>query len=73
MSTEYGQSIPEITAGEVRRQIRESLGIQPIPEASQALARFFYGHLLKRIGEKGSYTRNLLGFLKGYGLGYIAH
>jgi hypothetical protein len=39
---------------------------------SQALARFFYGHLLKRIGEKGSYTRNLLGFLRDCGLGYVA-
>ena len=34
--------------------------------------RFFYGHLLKRIGEKGSYTRNLLGFLQDCGLGYVA-
>jgi len=39
---------------------------------SKALERFFYGHLLKRIGEKGSYTRNLLGFLRDCGLGYIA-
>ena len=39
---------------------------------SQALARFFYGHLLKRIGDKGSYTRDLLGFLRDCGLGYVA-
>ena len=39
---------------------------------SQALARFFYGHLLKRIGDKGAYTRNLLGFLRDCGLGYVA-
>jgi hypothetical protein len=39
---------------------------------SKALERFFYGHLLKRIGEKGSYTRDLLGFLRDCGLGYVA-
>jgi hypothetical protein len=35
------------------------------------LARFLYGHLLKRIGEKSQYTRNLLGFLRDIGLGYV--
>jgi hypothetical protein len=39
---------------------------------SKALARFFYGHLLKRIGEKGSYARKLPGFLRDCGLGYVA-
>jgi len=38
----------------------------------KALARFFYGHLMKRIGEKSLYPRNLLGFLRDCGLGYIA-
>jgi len=39
---------------------------------SEALARFLYGHLMKRIGEKSLYPRNLLGFLRDVGLGYIA-
>jgi hypothetical protein len=38
----------------------------------EALARFLYGHLMKRIGEKSLYPRNLLGFLRDVGLGYIA-
>jgi hypothetical protein len=37
-----------------------------------ALARFLYGHVMKRIGEKSLYPRNLLGFLRDCGLGYIA-
>ena len=37
-----------------------------------ALARFLYGHLMKRIGEKSLYPRNFLGFLRDCGLGYIA-
>ena len=37
-----------------------------------ALARFLYGHLLKRIGEKSLYPRNFLGFLRDCGLGHIA-
>jgi hypothetical protein len=36
------------------------------------LARFLYGHVMKRIGEKSLYPRNLLGFLRDVGLGYIA-
>jgi hypothetical protein len=38
----------------------------------EALARFLYGHLMKRLGEKSLYSRNLLGFLRDCGLGYIA-
>src|SRR5256714_4725160 len=38
----------------------------------EALARFLYGHVVKRIGEKSLYPRNLLGFLRDCGLGYIA-
>jgi hypothetical protein len=38
----------------------------------EALARFFYGHILKRVGEKSLYSRNFLGFLRDCGLGYIA-
>jgi hypothetical protein len=37
-----------------------------------ALARFLYGHVLKRIGEKSMYPRNLVGFLRDVGLGYLA-
>jgi hypothetical protein len=37
-----------------------------------ALARFLYGHVIKRIGEKSLYPRNLVGFLRDCGLGYIA-
>jgi hypothetical protein len=37
-----------------------------------ALARFLYGHVMKRIGEKSLYPRNLVGFLRDCGLGYIA-
>jgi hypothetical protein len=37
-----------------------------------ALARFLYGHIMKRVGEKSLYPRNLIGFLRDCGLGYIA-
>jgi hypothetical protein len=37
-----------------------------------ALARFLYGHIVKRVGEKSLYPRNLLGFLRDVGLGYMA-
>ncbi len=36
------------------------------------LARFLYAHVLKRMGSKSMYMRNLLGFLNDVGLGYIA-
>ena len=35
------------------------------------MTRFLYGHLLKRLGEKPIYTRNLSGFLHDIGLGYL--
>jgi hypothetical protein len=38
----------------------------------EALARFLYGHIMKRLGEKSLYPRNLLGFLRDCGLGYVA-
>jgi len=38
----------------------------------EALARFFYGHIIKRIGEKSLYPRNFVGFLRDCGLGHIA-
>jgi hypothetical protein len=38
----------------------------------EALARFLYGHIIKRIGEKSLYPRNLIGFLRDCGLSYIA-
>jgi hypothetical protein len=37
----------------------------------EALARFIYGHLVKRIGEKPLYTRSLPGFLRDIGLGHL--
>ncbi len=43
-----------------------------LDKQSEALARFLYGHLMKRIGEKSLYPRDLLGFLWDVGLGYIA-
>jgi hypothetical protein len=43
-----------------------------LDKRSEALARFLYGHLMKRIGEKSLYPRNLLGFLRDVGLGYVA-
>jgi hypothetical protein len=39
---------------------------------TKALARFLYGHIMKRIGEKSLYPRNFMGFLRDCGLGYIA-
>ena len=36
------------------------------------LSRFLYAHVLKRVGSKSIYMRNLLGFLNDVGLGYIA-
>jgi hypothetical protein len=36
-----------------------------------ALGRFLYGHLTKRIGEKSIYMRKLPGFLSDIGLGYL--
>jgi hypothetical protein len=42
-----------------------------LDKQKEALARFLYGHLLKRIGEKSLYQRNLLGFLRDIGLGYL--
>ena len=38
---------------------------------SEALVRFLYGHLLKRLGEKSIYMRSLSGFLSDVGLGYL--
>jgi hypothetical protein len=38
----------------------------------EALARFLYGHIVKRIGEKSLYPRDLIGFLQDVGLDYIA-
>jgi len=38
-----------------------------------ALARFLYGHVVKRLGEKSIYSRNLVGFLRDCGLGYMAN
>jgi len=38
---------------------------------SEALVRFLYGHLIKRIGEKSLYMRRLPGFLSDIGLGYL--
>jgi hypothetical protein len=37
----------------------------------EALARFVYGHLVKRIGEKPLYMRSLPGFLRDIGLGHL--
>jgi hypothetical protein len=37
----------------------------------KALARFIYGHLLKRLGEKDVYTRDFDGFLRDIGLGHL--
>jgi hypothetical protein len=39
----------------------------------EALARFLYGHLLKRIGEKSLYQRRVSGFLNDIGLGNLLH
>jgi hypothetical protein len=43
-----------------------------LDKQTKALARFFYGHIVKRIGEKSLYPRNFMGFLRDCGLGYIA-
>jgi hypothetical protein len=43
-----------------------------LDKQGEALARFLYGHLLKRIGEKSLYQRSLLGFLSDIGFGYLA-
>ena len=37
----------------------------------EALVRFLYGHLIKRIGQKSIYMRKLPGFLSDIGLGYL--
>jgi len=42
-----------------------------LDKQGEALARFLYGHLLKRIGEKGMYQRNVAGFLDDIGLGHV--
>ena len=38
----------------------------------EALARFLYGHLVKRIGEKAIYQRRLTGFLNDIGMSQVA-
>ena len=43
-----------------------------LDKQGEALARFLYGHLLKRIDEKSIYQRSLIGFLSDIGFGYIA-
>jgi hypothetical protein len=43
-----------------------------LDKQTKALTRFFYGHLLKRIGEKSVYVRALQGFLRDCGLAHIA-
>jgi hypothetical protein len=43
-----------------------------LDKEGKALARFLYGHLLKRIGEKSLYQRNVSGFLNDIGLGQVA-
>jgi hypothetical protein len=43
-----------------------------LDKQGEALARFLYGHLLKRIGEKSLYQRSLPGFLSDIGFGYLA-
>jgi hypothetical protein len=39
---------------------------------TEPLARFLYAHLLKRLGQDSLYVRNVIGFLRDCGLGYIA-
>ena len=39
---------------------------------TEPLARFLYAHLLKRLGRDSLYIRNVVGFLRDCGLGYIA-
>ena len=43
-----------------------------LDKQNKALSRFVYGHLLKRLGEKDIYIRNLEGFLRDIGLGHVA-
>ena len=43
-----------------------------LDKQGEALARFLYGHLLKRIGQKSIYQRSLIGFLSDIGFGYLA-
>jgi hypothetical protein len=43
-----------------------------LDKQGEALARFLYGHLIKRIGEKSIYQRSVIGFLTDIGLGYLA-
>lgn len=38
----------------------------------EPLARFLYGHLAKRMGEKSLYQREVTGFLRDIGLGHVA-
>lgn len=42
-----------------------------LDKQNKALSRFMYGHILKRLGEKSVYTRNLMGFLRDIGLGHV--
>jgi hypothetical protein len=42
-----------------------------LDKQGEALARFLYGHLLKRIGQKSLYQRSIQGFLSDIGLGYL--
>jgi hypothetical protein len=42
-----------------------------LDKQGEALARFLYGHLLKRIGQKSLYQRNVHGFLSDIGLGHL--
>ena len=43
-----------------------------LDKRGEALARFLYGHVSKRVGNKSMYQRNLVGFLFDVGLGYLA-
>lgn len=43
-----------------------------LDKRGEALARFLYGHVSKRIGSKSMYQRNLVGFLNDVGLRYLA-
>jgi len=42
-----------------------------LDKQGEALARFLYGHLLKRIGEKSIYQRRLTGFLNDIGFSQV--
>jgi hypothetical protein len=39
---------------------------------NKPLSRFLYSHILKRLGEKSIYLRNMVGFLYDIGLGHVA-